>query len=272
IAIARAFLKDSPVLILDEPTSAVDQEAETAIVDAVQRLMRGRTVILITHRPQLLERCSALVVLEHGRLASSTTLSPALSGTPAAPTPVAERRASLMRHPAVVAWCRLPPDAEPQRITPLKVRRKKNQVYRLDGIGWAGGSVIAKRCPKAVALVERTVYEEILPGPRSRRSTTTGSSKNPMASTPGSSWKRRPAPTTQISWQTTAPWPPAGSVCCIARRLTQPPPRVCPTPVRVAIWTCCRRLASSSTSIWTIPCCRQTMSSASRRFAPGSMI
>src|SRR5207249_9179970 len=40
IAIARAFLKDSPVLILDEPTSAVDQEAETAIVDAVQRLMR----------------------------------------------------------------------------------------------------------------------------------------------------------------------------------------------------------------------------------------
>src|SRR5436309_884903 len=163
IAIARAFLKDSPVIILDEPTSAVDQEAETAIVDAVQRLMRGRTVILITHRPQLLERCSALVVLEHGRLAPSTTLSPALSGTPAAPTPVAERRASLTRHPAVVAWCRLHPTAEPQRITPLKVRRKKNQVYRLDGIGWAGGSVIAKRCPKAVALVERTVYEEILP-------------------------------------------------------------------------------------------------------------
>src|SRR5881396_1613906 len=163
IAIARAFLKDSPVLILDEPTSAVDQEAETAIVDAVQRLMRGRTVILITHRPQLLERCSAPIVLEHGRLASSTTLSPALSGTPAAPTPVAERRASLMRHPAVVAWCRLHPNAEPLRITPLKVRRKKNQVYRLDGIGWAGAPVIAKRCPKAVALVERTVYEEILP-------------------------------------------------------------------------------------------------------------
>src|SRR5437867_2028496 len=163
IAIARAFLKDSPVLILDEPTSAVDDEAEAAIVEAIQRLMRGRTVILITHRPQLLERCSALIVLEHGRLVSSTTLSPALSGTPAAPTPVAERRASLMRHPAVVAWCRLHPNAEPLRITPLKVRRKKNQVYRLDGIGWAGAPVIAKRCPKAVALVERTVYEEILP-------------------------------------------------------------------------------------------------------------
>jgi len=163
IAIARAFLKDSPVLILDEPTSAVDQEAETAIVDAIRRLMRGRTVILITHRPQLLERCSALIVLEHGRLVSSTTPSPAAAGISPAPAPVADRRMSLRRHPAVVAWCRLHPTAEPQRITPLKVRRKKNQVYRLDGIGWAGGSVIAKRCPKAVALVERTVYEEILP-------------------------------------------------------------------------------------------------------------
>src|SRR5437667_217339 len=63
IAIARAFLKDSPVLILDEPTSAVDQEAEAAIVDAIRRLMRGRTVILITHRPQLLERCPKAVAL-----------------------------------------------------------------------------------------------------------------------------------------------------------------------------------------------------------------
>src|SRR2546425_12639081 len=128
IAIARAFLKDSPVLILDEPTSAVDQEAETAIVDAVQRLMRGRPVSLIAHRAQLLERCSALIVLEQGRLASSTTLSPAAARNPAAPTRVADRRASLMRHPAVVAWCRLHPGAEPMRITPLKVRRKKNQV------------------------------------------------------------------------------------------------------------------------------------------------
>src|SRR5881409_3789263 len=163
IAIARAFLKDSPVLILDEPTSAVDDEAEAAIVDAIRRLMRGRTVILITHRARLLERCTELIVLENGRLASSTTLSPAAAGIPAAPTPVAERRVSLMRHPAVVAWCRLYPDAEPLRITPLKVRRRKNQVYRLEGAGWAGTAVIAKRSRKADALIERTVYEEILP-------------------------------------------------------------------------------------------------------------
>src|SRR5438034_8281623 len=49
IALARAFLADCPVLILDEPTSAVDAYAEAAIVDAIQRLMRGRTVVLITH-------------------------------------------------------------------------------------------------------------------------------------------------------------------------------------------------------------------------------
>src|SRR5256885_6610639 len=53
IAIARAFLKDSPVLILDEPTSGVDDEAEAVIVEAIRRLMHGRTVILITHRSSL---------------------------------------------------------------------------------------------------------------------------------------------------------------------------------------------------------------------------
>src|SRR6058998_2569949 len=73
IAIARAFLADSPVLILDEPTSAVDAEAEAAIVDAIGRLMHGRTVILITHRSSLLESCTALLVIENGRVLSETT-------------------------------------------------------------------------------------------------------------------------------------------------------------------------------------------------------
>jgi aminoglycoside phosphotransferase (APT) family kinase protein len=49
------------------------------------------------------------------------------------------------------------------RITPVKVRRKKSAVYRLEGAGWPHDPVIAKRCRKAVASVERTVYEEILP-------------------------------------------------------------------------------------------------------------
>jgi len=73
IAIARAFLADSPVLILDEPTSAVDTEAEAAIVDAIGRLMHGRTVILITHRSSLLQSCTAVLVIENGRVLSETT-------------------------------------------------------------------------------------------------------------------------------------------------------------------------------------------------------
>src|SRR2546425_35984 len=79
IAIARAFLADSPLLILDEPTSAVDAEAEAAIVEAIRRLMRGRTVILITHRSSLLESCTALVALENGRLVSDAGRAPAVA-------------------------------------------------------------------------------------------------------------------------------------------------------------------------------------------------
>src|SRR2546425_346416 len=131
IAIARAFLKDSPVLILDEPTSAVDQEAEAAIVDAIRRLMRGRTVILITHRPRLLERCTALVVLENGRLVSDMTRAAPLVVPVARRAAVHERQAILMNHPAVHAWRRLYPHSGPQRITPLRVFPRKTMVYRL---------------------------------------------------------------------------------------------------------------------------------------------
>ena len=56
------------------------------------------------------------------------------------------------------------PHAEPVSITPLRVRKRKSNVYRLEGVGQAGSAVIAKRCRTAVAQVERTVYEDILAG------------------------------------------------------------------------------------------------------------
>jgi ATP-binding cassette subfamily B protein len=163
IAIARAFLEDSPVLVLDEPTSAVDAEAESAILGAIRRLMRRRTVMVITHRPSMLEGCAALLVLENGRIFADTTRRP-LAGAcpPAAPSPAGKRRSNIMSHPAVQAWRQLYPHAEPLRITPLRVRRK-SRVYRLDVAGRAGTAVIAKHCGKTQALVERAVYEEILP-------------------------------------------------------------------------------------------------------------
>jgi ATP-binding cassette subfamily B protein len=72
IALARAFLKDAPILILDEPTSAVDVTTETAIMEAMERLMAGRTTLMIAHRLSTLDICDARIVLEHGRIVSAT--------------------------------------------------------------------------------------------------------------------------------------------------------------------------------------------------------
>jgi ATP-binding cassette, subfamily B, bacterial len=68
IAIARAFLTNAPILILDEPTSSVDIGTEAAIMDALERLMAGRTTLLITHRLDTLEQCDALIRLANGRM------------------------------------------------------------------------------------------------------------------------------------------------------------------------------------------------------------
>jgi ATP-binding cassette subfamily B protein len=68
IAIARAFLRDTPLIILDEATSALDSESEEAIREALRRLMAGRTVIAIAHRLSSLRDFDRIVVLQAGRL------------------------------------------------------------------------------------------------------------------------------------------------------------------------------------------------------------
>jgi ATP-binding cassette subfamily B protein len=68
IAIARAFLKDAPILLLDEATAALDSESEEAIREALGRLMRGRTVIAIAHRLATLRNFDRVVVLKGGRI------------------------------------------------------------------------------------------------------------------------------------------------------------------------------------------------------------
>ena len=162
IALARAFLKDSPVLILDEPTSAVDAETEATILGAMRHLMRGRTVLVISHRPSTLERCAGLLVLESGRVVTDTIGAVTREQPPVVAAAVGGRRSNLKSHPAVRAWCGLYPHAEPRSITPLRVRKRKSSVYRLEGVGQAGRPVIAKRCRTAVAQVERMVYEDVL--------------------------------------------------------------------------------------------------------------
>ncbi len=73
IALARAFLKNAPILILDEPTSAMDAQNEAHLLDALDELMRGRTTFIVAHRFSTLRRASRILVLEHGRLIESGT-------------------------------------------------------------------------------------------------------------------------------------------------------------------------------------------------------
>jgi ATP-binding cassette subfamily B protein len=72
IALARAFLKDAPILILDEPTSSVDTKTEATIMEAIERLMAGRTSLMIAHRLSTLEICDARFEIEFGRLLRPT--------------------------------------------------------------------------------------------------------------------------------------------------------------------------------------------------------
>src|SRR4051812_23362044 len=68
VGIARAFLKDAPILLLDEPTSALDPTTEAAIMETIKELMQGRTTLIVTHRLATIHRVDRIVVLEHGRI------------------------------------------------------------------------------------------------------------------------------------------------------------------------------------------------------------
>jgi len=69
LAIARALLKDPPILILDEPTSALDSQTEGLILQALERLMKDRTTFVIAHRLSTVRRADRIVVLSHGQIA-----------------------------------------------------------------------------------------------------------------------------------------------------------------------------------------------------------
>lgn len=73
LAVARAFLKNAPLLILDEPTSSIDSKTERVILDALDRLMVGRTTFMIAHRLATVRHADQILVLDHGRLAQRGT-------------------------------------------------------------------------------------------------------------------------------------------------------------------------------------------------------
>jgi ATP-binding cassette, subfamily B, bacterial len=174
ISLARAFLKDAPILILDEPTSSVDVATETLIMEAMDRLMSGRTSFMIAHRLGTLELCERRLEIDHGRLsAPDSTAEPAVSPivlngrakTGASNGKSAARRGDLERHPAVEAWRRFRPGSEPRGIAGLARSKlqKKSAAFRLEGCGPEGGSVIAKLCKRKAAEVENAVHGDVLP-------------------------------------------------------------------------------------------------------------
>ena len=73
IALARAILKDAPILLLDEPTSALDTQSEAIVQEVLERLMRGRTVIVVAHRLSTLKNVDNIFVLDRGQIRESGT-------------------------------------------------------------------------------------------------------------------------------------------------------------------------------------------------------
>jgi ATP-binding cassette, subfamily B, bacterial len=88
ISLARAFLRNAPILILDEPTSALDTRTESAVMEAMERLMHDRTTFIIAHRFSTLQGCDMLLVLENGRLVPGTREPRALLNSLMAPSAV----------------------------------------------------------------------------------------------------------------------------------------------------------------------------------------
>ncbi|HYY73593.1 MAG TPA: ABC transporter transmembrane domain-containing protein, partial [Solirubrobacterales bacterium] len=176
ISLARAFLKDAPILVLDEPTSSVDTDTEAVIMEAMERLMAGRTSFMIAHRLSTLEICDRRLEIDRGRVGEPVPECvpvagrPTVNGAPprAAPIPSSSGVVGfeLGDHPAVKAWSRLHPAAHPRALTVLKEseRKPKSAVFRLEGCGPKGTSVVAKRCRRSSADLESTVYETVLPG------------------------------------------------------------------------------------------------------------
>ena len=73
VSIARAFLKDAPILLLDEPTASVDVGSEQKIQEAIERVSKGRTVIVIAHRLSTIQNSKRIYMVSGGRIAESGT-------------------------------------------------------------------------------------------------------------------------------------------------------------------------------------------------------
>jgi ABC-type multidrug transport system fused ATPase/permease subunit len=105
LCIARAFLKHAPILILDEPTSAIDSRTESVILDALDRLMVGRTTFMIAHRLSTVRHADLILAMDHGVVVEQGTHEELMrrGGLYAQLHDAQTRRLTRRREPAVVA-------------------------------------------------------------------------------------------------------------------------------------------------------------------------
>jgi ATP-binding cassette subfamily B protein len=82
IAIARAILKNPPILLLDEATSSLDAASELLVQQALEKLMRERTTIIIAHRLATVQKADRIVVINHGRIVASGSHAQLLTASP----------------------------------------------------------------------------------------------------------------------------------------------------------------------------------------------
>lgn len=82
VAVARAILKDAPILLLDEATSALDSESEKYIQKSLQKLIKGRTTVVVAHRLSTIQNMDRILVIEKGRVVDSGSHRELLSSSP----------------------------------------------------------------------------------------------------------------------------------------------------------------------------------------------
>lgn len=178
VAMARAFLKDAPILILDEPTSSVDGRTEQSIVAAMGQLMKGRTVIMIAHRLSTLESCDFWLEMEPGGTCQVRYSPPGQSRSGRRPVPLSvasvpkpardrtrkhRHKGSDRREAALGAWEGMTGERLSMERAEALQERPKAFVYRLLPSGDRPYNVIAKGRMPGRLKEERRLYETILP-------------------------------------------------------------------------------------------------------------
>jgi ATP-binding cassette, subfamily B, bacterial len=174
IALARAFLKDAPILVLDEPTSAVDVATEASIMKAMESLAHGRTTFMIAHRLSTLEKCDMIVRVEDGTCSvvdqHSNYERTALSGT--ASTPALRPSLSHSRpetvpgtssangDEALMLWAGV---GGGRQATAVKRKKQDTSAFRLYPERGPGDGVIARRGRTERIEREARLYDRVIP-------------------------------------------------------------------------------------------------------------